>query len=75
MSTDLENEAIASVISQRNLEFEENRHSQLVNSMLGQPVDRPSSRSESSYPSFGSVAYQQSKYIRLLSCDVASRIQ
>ncbi|XP_057662756.1 ral GTPase-activating protein subunit alpha-1 [Diorhabda carinulata] len=60
MSTELENEAIASVISQRNMELEESRYSQQVHSMLGQPVERPNSRSETNYPSFGSaVTYQQ----------------
>ncbi|XP_050506318.1 ral GTPase-activating protein subunit alpha-1 isoform X2 [Diabrotica virgifera virgifera] len=59
MSTDIENEAIASVISQRNLELEDSRFSQQIDSMLGQPVERPNSRSETSYPSFSSVAYQQ----------------
>ncbi|CAG9813221.1 unnamed protein product [Phaedon cochleariae] len=44
MSVDLENEAIASVISQRNTEVEESRLSQYADAMLGQSIDRPTSR-------------------------------
>lgn len=45
MSIDLENEAIASVISQRNMELEESRLTQQMDSMMGQITSRPSSRS------------------------------
>lgn len=46
LSIEIEQEAIASVINQRNLEVEENRVMQFADSMLGQPISRPSSRTE-----------------------------
>jgi hypothetical protein len=46
LSIEIEQEAIASVINQRNMEVEENRVMQYADSMLGQPMSRPSSRSE-----------------------------
>ncbi|XP_074027407.1 probable Rho GTPase-activating protein CG5521 isoform X2 [Leptinotarsa decemlineata] len=59
MSVELENEAIASVISQRNLEVEESRLSQHVDSMLGQPIERPSCRTEGRSSSCSSPTNQQ----------------
>lgn len=44
---DFEQEAIASVISQRNCELEQNRLNQYTDAMLGQPVSRPNSRAAS----------------------------
>ncbi|KRT80608.1 hypothetical protein AMK59_5863, partial [Oryctes borbonicus] len=48
VSYDLEQEAIASVISERNMEVEYNRQSQFLEGMMAQPVLRPSSRLSSS---------------------------
>ncbi|KAG5874291.1 hypothetical protein JTB14_005721 [Gonioctena quinquepunctata] len=59
MSVDLENETIASVISQRNVEVEESRLSQHIDSMLGQPVERPSSRADKPNSSFVTTTNQQ----------------
>lgn len=61
MSVDLENEAIASVISQRNMELEESRLSQQMDSMMGQITSRPSSRSCEKNSMIESTANQQSK--------------
>lgn len=44
ISFDFEQEAIGSVISQRNCEFEQNRLMQNTDAMLGLPVSRPNSR-------------------------------
>lgn len=47
MSVDLENEAIASVISHRNIEVEESRFSQHMDFVSGQQIIRPTSRNNS----------------------------
>ncbi|CAH0550342.1 unnamed protein product [Brassicogethes aeneus] len=47
VSTDLESEAIQSVISQRNVEVEESRCAQNADGMLAQAISRPKSRAES----------------------------
>lgn len=44
ISFDFEQEAIGSVINQRNCELEQNRLMQNTDAMLGQPVSRPNSR-------------------------------
>lgn len=48
VSMELEQEAIASVINQRNLEMEEYRLSSHMESMVGQPVSRPDRSASSS---------------------------
>lgn len=59
LSTDIEQEAIASVINQRNLEIEENKALQFTDAMLGQPMSRPSSRSEgASSPGYDNTIQQ-----------------
>ncbi|KAJ8925866.1 hypothetical protein NQ315_009718 [Exocentrus adspersus] len=60
MSIELEQEAIASVISQRNTEVEENRLMQHLDSMLGLPSTRPSSRAEANSPSLEPPSSQHS---------------
>lgn len=62
MSIELEQEAIASVISQRNVEVEENRLVQHLDSMLGLPTTRPNSRAEAKSPSFEPPNSQQCMY-------------
>ncbi|KAJ8941931.1 hypothetical protein NQ318_013264 [Aromia moschata] len=59
MSMELEQEAIASVISQRNVEVDENRSTQHLDSMLGLPTTRPNSRSEAKSPCFDSTSSPQ----------------
>ncbi|KAJ8941366.1 hypothetical protein NQ314_010429 [Rhamnusium bicolor] len=59
MSMELEQEAIGSVISQRNVEVEENRLTQHLESMLGLPTTRPNSRTEAKSPLFDTAASQQ----------------
>ncbi|XP_008195928.1 probable Rho GTPase-activating protein CG5521 isoform X1 [Tribolium castaneum] len=61
LSIEIEQEAIASVINQRNLEVEENRVMQFADSMLGQPISRPNSRNEgASSPGYDSSIQQVS---------------
>ncbi|CAG9861658.1 unnamed protein product [Phyllotreta striolata] len=59
MSDDLENEAIASVISQRSVEFEESRRWQQFEPVLRQTVEKPSSRLDENWPSYGNASVQQ----------------
>lgn len=55
---DLEQEAIATVISQRNIELEENRYVQHMDSMLSQPIARPNSRAESNQSLEGELMWR-----------------
>lgn len=61
LSTETEQEAIGSVINQRNLEIEENKAMQFTDAMLGQPMSRSSSRSEgASSPRYDNTIQQGS---------------
>lgn len=61
MSVDLENEAIASVISQRNIELDEIRLSQQIVSMAGQTITRPTSRRSTESASCDNLLSHQGK--------------
>nr|CAI5843999.1 unnamed protein product [Callosobruchus analis] len=59
MSSDLENEAIASVISQRNFESEDNRLAQLTDQIPVRPASRPCSRADAKSVTSDSMNYHQ----------------
>lgn len=65
MSVDLENEAVASVISQRNIEVKESRLSQQMNSMSGQTIVRPTSRNSTKSTSYNTLFSHQGNHILL----------
>ncbi|KAF5297114.1 hypothetical protein FQA39_LY02694 [Lamprigera yunnana] len=59
ISTDLEQEAIAGVISQRNVELEQSRVTQFSEVMMGQSVIRPNRQSVSSKKGYEITSVQQ----------------
>lgn len=61
MSVDLENEAIASVISQRNIELDESTLSQQIESMSGQRITRPTSRNSAKSTTCDNLPSNQGK--------------
>lgn len=63
MSLDLENEAIACVISQRNMEIEESKLSQQMDSMSGQVIVRPTRGNPLKTPSSDSQFSNEGMYI------------
>lgn len=63
MSVDLENEAIASVISQRNTELDESRLSQQIDSMSGQRITRPTSRNSTKSATCDTLSSHQGNYL------------
>ncbi|CAH1981298.1 unnamed protein product [Acanthoscelides obtectus] len=62
MSGDLENEAIASVISQRNIESEENRLAYQTDQIPVKPATRPCSRTDTKSVTSDSMKYQQQSF-------------
>lgn len=66
MSVELENEAMALVISQRNIEVEENRLSQQNDLVSGQKIIRPTSRNSTKNALCDNLLSHQGKITNLM---------
>lgn len=59
---DFEQEAIASVVSERNMELEQNKLVQHLDGMLAQPASRPNSRTSGTISNQEDINLQRSIY-------------